>query len=149
MTGSDGVEQVAGGGIANQSLHITKRYSSPSPSSSRDTEQTTELESPVNTRRMRSVACKQYERLCESSNSSPKTKKDTIWPQYFFHSLQWTAPTRAISYLMSGHRPAYPRRSWPGQIKVTFRTDLTASTGGRLVMVKTNDVTSDGTPILK
>ena len=32
--------------------------------------------------------------------------------------------------------------------KVNFRTDLTASTG-RLVMVKTNDVASDGTPILK
>ena len=32
--------------------------------------------------------------------------------------------------------------------KVNFRTDLTASTG-RLVMVKTNDVTTDGTPILK
>ena len=32
--------------------------------------------------------------------------------------------------------------------KVNFRTDLTASTG-RLVMVKTNDVTSDGIPILK
>ena len=32
--------------------------------------------------------------------------------------------------------------------KVNFRTDLTASTG-RLVTVKTNDVTTDGTPILK
>jgi hypothetical protein len=32
--------------------------------------------------------------------------------------------------------------------KVNFRTDLTASTG-RLVMVKTNDVTTDGTSILK
>ena len=32
--------------------------------------------------------------------------------------------------------------------KVNFRTDLTASIR-RLVMVKTNDVTTDGTPILK
>ena len=32
--------------------------------------------------------------------------------------------------------------------KLNFRTDLTASTG-RLVIVKTNDVTSDGTTILK
>jgi len=32
--------------------------------------------------------------------------------------------------------------------KVNFRTDLTASTG-RLVMVKTNDVTKNGTSILK
>jgi hypothetical protein len=65
-----------------------------------------------------------------------------------FHGSQWIAPTPGTLSLTRVLPHGCPAEEIVKGAKVNFRTDITASFG-QLVLVKTNNISSDGVPVTK